>query len=123
MKNIQQHRIDAILNKKYNYPTYGELTRKEFIHIVKWNGGACYEQSYADRDKEEKERQWVSKNAFYIPFGNPCHPQTIDYNERKAALKEGYKKIVYSAQIPMPGMGKPLIISITKTEYEYWQSL
>lgn len=125
MKNtIVEKRNNSVLEKQYNYGSIGGvMTRREFITFVKNNGGTCESEVLRDHVKEEKEQVWLRANVWSHPFGNSNHPQTIAYNARKNALKDGIYKTVYRAIIPMPGLGRPYITHITKIEFDFFNSL
>lgn len=121
--SIKESRINSVLEKQIRYGLYGILTRREFIERVRDNGGTCIVEKLRDFNKEDREREWLHRNAFNHPFGNKCHPQTIAYNERKQALNDGIFVDQYIVVIPLPGIGETYMIIITKIEYDYFNSI
>jgi hypothetical protein len=116
MKNIQDHKKEAVLNKVYIYPE-GTMSRRDFIILQKSKGFLATEKvvkNYAAMEKLEAE---LKRTAFSYPFGNTSHPATVAYNKKKALLKEGIFKTVYRLE------NEKYVNIITKTEFDFFNSL
>jgi hypothetical protein len=118
MNNIQQHKINAVLSKQFRYD-FGIATRKEAMNYFFKNGYIVEESKYRNYIAEYKIENWLSKNAFNIPWGNEKNPATIAYNAKKTELKNGIFKTVYKCKKE----NENSFYEITKIEFDYFISL
>lgn len=118
MANIQQHKIDSVLNKQFRYD-FGIATRKEAMQHKFKNGYIVLEVTQRNYSAEEKLIQWLKNNAFNVPFGNENHPSTIAYNLKKTEVKNGIFKTIYQCKKE----NENSYSEITKTEFDYFNSL
>lgn len=116
-KEIKDFKIDAVLNKKFNYPE-GIMTRKEWCIMMKSKGATSSEKQERQRVKEEKEREELNYLRLQVPLGNSNYPTTKRYLERKAELEKGFFKTVYRLHTDDSG-----IWEITKIEFDFFNSL
>ena len=116
--SIQQHRINATLNKKTSVDGV-IMTRREFMESLKTKGYTAKVHKERMYDKEDKEQAEIDrlKRGWTIPTGNQSHPATIAFNKRVEALKEGFYKDFYLIGDDNGSY------TVTKTEYDYFLSL
>jgi hypothetical protein len=118
MTTLQQGKIEKTLSAIFRYKE-GIMTRRQNIELLKATGGRVECSQRRNYAAEEKEQQYLKRNAFNIPFGNENHPQTKAYNERKALLTAGFYITEYRAY----RKNEECFHIINKTEFEYFNSL
>jgi hypothetical protein len=116
--SIKQHKIEHVLSKQYNYGEDGILTRKEFISLKTQQGYKAIAEKVINHAAETKVKEWLSANAWNIPFGNYAHPKTIEYNEEKQRLEDR----IYKTNYYLANAETNVYHSITKTEFDYINS-
>ena len=116
--SIKEIRENKVLDTELNYQRWGVLSRRAFMNTCKLRGIPVEAVTLRNYAAEEKEAQWLKNNVWAHPFGNTSHPQTIAYNSRKEALKEGIFKTEYRA-IYADGS----FTAITKIEFDYYNTL
>jgi hypothetical protein len=115
--NIQESRVNSVLDKKITYPE-GVMSRREYLILQKGKGSRVEEKMLRDTAKEQKEREALEILWRRVPLGNPCHPETKVYLSRKAALDTGFFKPEYRLWT-----SERSFYPITKIEYLYFLSL
>jgi hypothetical protein len=118
-KTIKDYRIAAVLAKQTTYKGV-QMSRSELMQKLKQEGATIVPTQIRETAKEDKEREWLKRNAFNHPFGNECHPMTIDYNNRKKALEAGLFSTVYVINLPCSQLHN---VIVTKTEYDCFLTL
>ncbi len=114
---IQQAKEKATLNKRFVFPE-GAMTRLEWLKQRKFQGCVVESEQVRQWKKEEKEKEELSNIFRRMPFGNPNHPECIEYQERKKLLEQKFYKTEYSVRYP-----DRCSVVITKTEFELFDSL
>lgn len=114
---IQEARVNSILDKRFTY-SEGVMTRREHLILQKNKGARVEKKILRDIAKEQKERDALEILWRIVPIGNPCHPKTKAYLDRKAALDAGFFKPEYRLWI-----SERSFFPITETEYLYFLSL
>lgn len=112
-------RGNKTLDMVINHRMHGVISRRNLIENVKKFGGFVTKGQLRNYAAESKLQAWLTKNAFSIPFGNECHPQTIAYKAKKQELKNGIFKTEYRLHEGDPDC----FTVITKTEFDYFNSL
>lgn len=115
--NIQQHRINSTLSKKFRYQE-GIFTRAEYISLKKSQGATVEQKEIRNHAAEEKLETSIKSRAWSIPFGNECHPLTKEWLNDEKQLAAGIFKTVYRLNDPSGTMHE-----ITKTEFDYFNNL
>ena len=118
MQTIQKHKQKATLSKVYRYDE-GVMTRKDWLSLMKTKGATVYTFERRNEVAEEKLSEQLRGCAFSIPFGNSNHPQTIAYNKEKQRLKDG----IFITEYRLQREGVNYVTPITKTEFNYFNSL
>jgi len=116
-QTITEIRVNKVLDTQLNYQRWGIMTRREFVHNCILKGIEIVSIEVRNYAAEQKETAWLEKNSWSHPWGNINHPQTISYNDRKNALKEGFFKTEYRAMYADGSM-----TVCTKIEYDYYSS-
>lgn len=114
----QEARISKTLSLKLDYPEFGILTRAEYLQKCKDKGYLIETRQKRRCSFEEKEQEWLTKNAMRHPWGNEKHPDTIAYNIRKNRFAAGYFETVYQMNYTNGSFSY-----ITKIEFDHFQKL
>jgi hypothetical protein len=115
--DITKARTSCILRKEFRYRE-GVMSRAEYMEYQKNHNATVEVKQIRQYDKEERERESLMRLAQTIPLGNPNYPTCQKYFERKAALEKGFFKTEYRLN-----MQNNLCLEITKTEFDYFNSL
>jgi len=116
MKTISEHRADKVLDTVMKFQE-GTMSRREWLHMAYREGWKAERSQVRNYVKEEKLEEWLHYNrADYS--GNPNWPPTKAYLEKKATLKAGIFDTVYKIW-----PNEKTVYHITKTEFDYFQSL
>lgn len=111
--NFKEAREKSVLDKVFRFEE-GEMSRRDWLDLMKSRGGIVEVNKFRQTVKEQKERESLQRLYSIMPFGNQNHPQCIEYRERKALLDQGFFKDEYS----LKRNDENWSIVITKIEYE-----
>lgn len=100
--NLQDHKANATLNIKMRYPE-GVMTRREWINL-KMDQGATVEESTKNRIEHNRIKfNRMSSRREQDEYEKKCDEKVVCYNLHES--------------------GKTSWMEITKTEYDYFQTL
>lgn len=116
MKNIQDYKKEAILNKTFRYPE-GIMTRRQWLKMMHIKGWQAEERTRRNHAAEEKLEEWLRVEKMNVPLGNSEYPSTKHYLQEKQRLAAGIFKTEYCLKLDNS------IYDITKTEYEAFKAL
>lgn len=116
--NIVEIRNSKVLDKKFNYPQWGVMSRRDFIKKCKMNGCTVQIDKVRQWDKERKEEEEIERRWVRHGFASLDDTSVPSLAERRELLKAGFYKDVHRVYFT-----DGRCIDITKIEYDYFNSL
>ena len=117
IEHAQKARIEKSLDKPVRLDSGEVISKRLWIDRMRRQGGVLKTFKEHRYDAEEKVAREIERLGRDVPFGNPNHPETRDFEARKAKLKASLDKERQMVETP-DGILHELK---SQAEIDYWQ--